>query len=68
MLILKVRLTEILKERGMTQKELADKCGLMPSVISEIASNKRNSINRYNIGTVAATLNVDVQELLYFER
>jgi DNA-binding Xre family transcriptional regulator len=67
-MILKVRLSELLKERGMSQKELAEKSGLKPSVISEMANNKRDSINRYNIGIVADTMDVDVHELLYFEK
>jgi len=67
-MILKVRLTEVLKERGMTQKKLAEDSGLKESVISEMASNKRNSINRYNIGIVAKTLGIsDASELLCFE-
>jgi putative transcriptional regulator len=67
-MILKVRLKEILQERGMTQKELSELSGLRPNTISELAKNIRESINRKHLGKIAETLNIkDPNELLYFE-
>ena len=64
---LRVRLKEVLEERGMTQKDLAALTGMRESVISELANNKRNSINVFQIGTVAKALGItDTNTLLYF--
>ena len=62
---LKVQLKQILKEKNMTQKELAEKTGLKPSVISEIANNQRSAINRNYIELIAAALEItDIKEIL----
>lgn len=39
---LKVRLKEVLEERKMTQKELAEMTNLRPAWISELANNARD--------------------------
>jgi transcriptional regulator with XRE-family HTH domain len=66
--ILKTKLKEILKERGMTQKELSELTKLRPNAISEITKNTRDSINREHIGKIAEALNIkDPNEILYFE-
>lgn len=69
-MILKVRLKEILAERGgMTQIELKEKTGLRANAISEIANNMRSTINREHIGEIAKALNItDMNELFYFEK
>lgn len=67
-MILKVRLNEILKERDMTQKELAELSGLRANTISEITKNIRESVNRTHLGKIAKALEIkDPSELLYFE-
>ena len=38
---MKCKLRQVMKERNMTQKELAQKTGLTESMISYMASNKR---------------------------
>lgn len=66
---LNVQLKQILKDKNMTQKELAEKTGLKPSVISEIANNQRSAINRNYIELIAAALDIkDVKDILTFER
>lgn len=68
-MILKTRLREILNERGMTQKELANLSQLRENTISDLAKNNRDSINREHIGKVAKALNItDPGELFYFEK
>lgn len=63
--MLYVKLDEILEERGMTRKKLAELTGLRPNVISEICNNQRTTVNREHIGRIAEVLNIeDVSELL----
>lgn len=60
-----VKLTEILKERNMTQKELAELTEIRPAAISELANNQRRSINRDHIERVAKALNItDINDLI----
>jgi putative transcriptional regulator len=67
-MILKVRLDEILKERNMTQKKLAEISGLRENTISEITKNIRESVNRKHIGKIANALEIkEINELFYFD-
>ncbi|MMZ56436.1 Helix-turn-helix domain protein [compost metagenome] len=67
-MILKNRLGEILKERGMTQAELAKITELRANTISEIVKNQRDVINRVHIGKIAEALEItNTNDLLYFE-
>ncbi|WP_188069019.1 helix-turn-helix domain-containing protein [Brevibacillus brevis] len=67
-MILKVRLKEVLEERGLTQKELSALTGLRENTISELSNNIRQSINVKYIGIIAKKLNItNVNEILYFE-
>ncbi|MFB0840938.1 helix-turn-helix domain-containing protein [Paenibacillus oleatilyticus] len=60
-----VRLQELLKERNMTQKELAEATGLRPTTISELCNNVRSTINREHLVKVAETLGIsDIKELI----
>lgn len=62
---LQVKLKQLLKDRDITQKELAERTGLKPSVISELANNQRSSINRNYIELVAKELGVkDIGEII----
>lgn len=64
---LNVKLKEALEIRGMTQLELAERTGLKPSTISELANNKRSSINRQYIVTVANALGIDdIRDIIDF--
>jgi len=61
---LKVKLKEVLNERGMSQVELAEKTGLTRTVISELATNRRTSINREHINKVLQALEItDMNEM-----
>ena len=64
---LNVKLKEALEIRGMTQLELAERTGLKPSTISELANNKRSAINRQYIVTVANALGIDdIRDIIDF--
>ncbi|MGE7942845.1 helix-turn-helix domain-containing protein [Lysinibacillus xylanilyticus] len=55
---LTVKLKEVLIERGMSQVELAEKTGLTRTVISELATNRRTSVNREHITKVIQALDI----------
>jgi putative transcriptional regulator len=62
---LRVKLDEVLKDRNMSQKELAELTGIRPAAISELYNNQRKSINREHIEKIAAALNIsDISELI----
>ena len=57
------RLNEILKEKGLSQRELSEKCGITEATISRYINNQR--IPKMDIfKKIADTLNVDVSVLL----
>ncbi|MGE7624817.1 helix-turn-helix domain-containing protein [Viridibacillus sp. NPDC096237] len=61
---LRVRLKEILADRGLTQNKLSELSGVRPNIISEMSNNQRSSINREHVAAVAKTLNItDMNEL-----
>lgn len=64
--IFECRLAEILRERGMNQKELAKICELHPTTISELVNNTRKAVNREHVGIVAKALDLRVEELIRF--
>lgn len=62
---LRVKLDEVLKDRNMSQKELAELTGIRPAAISELYNNQRKSINREHIEKIAAALDIsDISELI----
>ena len=61
---LKMKLKEVLIQKGMSQKELIIKTGLRPNAISEMANNSRQTINRKQVAKVIKALGVnDLNEL-----
>lgn len=54
---LRVRLKELLKERNLTQKELAQMAGLTEAQVSIIAANRTQTINRDHLFKIATALN-----------
>lgn len=58
-------LEEILRERGMTQKELADELGVTKACVSNYLNKKRIPTIKtiVNIGYV---LNIDFNDLIFF--
>lgn len=61
---LKIKLKHVLLEREISQLELAEMTGLTRTVISELATNKRRSINKEHITKVIQALNItDMNEI-----
>ena len=61
--ILKVRLSEILKERQMTQKKLAEQTGLSENAISKLAGGSPRQIRLDTLARVTELLDVGIEEL-----
>lgn len=62
---LRVRLKELLKERNLTQKELAQMAGLTEAQVSIIAANRTQTINRDHLFKIATALNEKEFERLF---
>lgn len=63
------RVGEILKRRGMTQLQLAEKTELRPSTISEIVRDSRTVINKEHLAKIADALEIDdISELIVLEK
>ncbi|MBD3861426.1 MULTISPECIES: helix-turn-helix domain-containing protein [Bacillus] len=60
-----VKLDDLLAEIGMTKKELAEKAGLRPNVISEISQQQRTTVNRTHIGKICEVLGISDMNKLF---
>lgn len=61
---IRFKLKEVLNERGITQKDLAEQTGLRANAISEMVNNQRSTINKEHAALVADALNItDMNEL-----
>lgn len=56
---MELRLKEILKERGIEQKELAERTGLSNRLVSELCTNKIKRVPRDAISKIAVELGID---------
>ena len=56
-----MRIKELLKERGMSQEDLARRIGIRPTSLSQ--SINRNRLSADSLQRIADALNVDVGEL-----
>jgi len=62
---IRIKLKEALNERGMSQKELAEKSGLRANAISEMVNNQRTTINREQLAKVCETLEIEhIEDIL----
>ena len=67
-MIIQVRLKEVLKDRSMTQKELASKAGLREATVSAIARNQQDLINLRHLEKIMEALEMDnISELFEVE-
>jgi putative transcriptional regulator len=64
---IRVRLKEILEDRGMSQRELARLTGLRPNTINHLCSNTATSVYFETLEVICKTLNIEIQELLELE-
>lgn len=62
-----VHLTELLKERNMTSKELCAKVGITEANLSILRSGKANGVRFHTINRICYYLKCDVGDLLHFD-
>lgn len=62
-----VHLTELLKARGMTSKELCVKVGITEANLSILRSGKANGVRFHTINRICYYLQCDVGDLLHFD-
>ncbi len=62
-----VHLSEILKERNMTSKELCAKVGITEANLSILRSGKANGVRFHTINRICYYLQCDVGDLLHFD-
>ena len=63
--VVKIKLKEVLAERGMTQSELAKLSNLTETTVSTFARGQGISINKEYLAKIASALNIsDISELL----
>ena len=64
----KLKVKELLEERNITQKKLAQISGIRESTISDIVSGTRTVINFEHLSKIAEALEIDnISQLIDFE-
>lgn len=64
---IKVRLNELLKERNMSQRELARLTGLRPNTISHLCSDHVDRVYLETLEKVCKALGVNIEDLIVIE-
>lgn len=64
---IRLRLKEILEERGMSQRELARLMNIRPNTISHLCSDKVNAAYFDTLEQICRTLNIDLHDLIVLE-
>ena len=64
---IRVRLEEVLKQRGMTSKELCGKVGITEANLSILRSGKAKGVRFGTINRICYYLNCDVADILTFD-
>lgn len=62
--MVKLNLSKLLADRGMTQSELAHIMGIRPSTICDIYNNNCTFIKLDNIDKICSALECDISELM----
>src|SRR5690625_3019254 len=62
--MIKVRLKEILKEKGMTMTELHQKTGISQNALSLLANGKSNGIQFNTLEKIITATNTSIEDLL----
>ena len=66
--VVKIKIKEILAERGMTQSELAKLSNLTETAVSTFVRGQGNSINKEYLAKIASALDIsEISELLELE-
>lgn len=62
---IRIRLKELLDEKGMKQKELAEKTSIRESTISDICRGSRTVMNFEHIAKIAEALKIkDIRDII----
>lgn len=62
--MIRIKLGEILKERGLSQRQLALKAGIRPNALSVICSEKLQRIDLDILNRICTTLEVQPGEII----
>jgi hypothetical protein len=66
--VVKIKIKEVLAERGMTQSELAKLSNLTETAVSKFVRGQGISINKEHLAKIASALNItDISEILELE-
>lgn len=66
--MIKVKLKQILDERGISGKQLSEDLKIRPNAISEMINNQRTTINREQISKIMKYLDIkDFNELFVMD-
>ncbi len=66
--IVKLKVKEVIEQRGITQKKLAEMSGIRESTISDIVRGTRTVINFEHLSKIAEALEVNsITELIDFK-
>ncbi len=64
----KLRIKELLEDKGITQKKLAELAGVRESTISDIVRGTRTVINFEHLGKIATALEInDIRKIIDLE-
>lgn len=65
----KLRVKELIEEKGITQKKLAEIAGIRESTISDIVRGTRTVINFEHLGKIATALDIDdIRKIIDLEK
>ena len=63
----RLRLKEILEQRGISQRELARRMNIRPSTVSHLCSDKINAAYFETLEQICKTLGIALHELIVME-
>lgn len=65
---MRIKLKEIMEERALTQLKVSEMTGIRQAAISEIANNRRDTINKVHLETICKVLDIkDFNEILEWD-
>lgn len=64
---IRINLDEILKERGMTSKQLCEKVGITEANMSVLRSGKAKGVRFHTLNRICYFLSCDVGDILFFD-
>ncbi|MBM7573641.1 helix-turn-helix domain-containing protein [Aquibacillus albus] len=65
--MIRIRLKEVLEEKGYSQRGLARESGLRPAAINNLVNNKKEFVYLYHLDVIARVLDVDPRELIEYD-